>query len=235
MSIPHASPEDAWYAQVPEHLLDTFPEAFAYVQDDPALPRVMLIGDSISIGYTPTVRRLLAGRANVHRPPDNGAHTAHGLDRLDAWLGDRPWHVIHLNFGLHDVAYVNQEGERVAPAQGHHQVSEADYAENLRTLIDQMAASGAQLIWATTTPIPPGAAHRKLGDEIRYNAIANEIMREAGIPINDLHGFIEPHLDTLQRPANVHFTEAGSVLLGERVAQVIQGALDEPEKGGTAS
>src|SRR5512137_2492523 len=42
--------------------------AFAPVSDDPKLPRVLLIGDSISIGYTLPVRKLLAGKANVHRP-----------------------------------------------------------------------------------------------------------------------------------------------------------------------
>ena len=49
--------------------------AFATVVDDPALPRVLLIGDSISIGYTVPVRKALAAQANVHRIPENGADT----------------------------------------------------------------------------------------------------------------------------------------------------------------
>ena len=37
---------------------------------DPKLPSVLLIGESISKGYTPEVQKLLAGKANVHsRPP----------------------------------------------------------------------------------------------------------------------------------------------------------------------
>ena len=43
------------------------PNPLAQIQDTPGLPRVLLIGDSISIGYTLPVRRLLAGKANVHR------------------------------------------------------------------------------------------------------------------------------------------------------------------------
>src|SRR5436305_496918 len=69
--------------------------AFAPVQDDPVLPRVLLIGDSISIGYTVPTRKLLQGKANVHRIPENGGPTSNGLAKLDKWLGDGKWEVIH--------------------------------------------------------------------------------------------------------------------------------------------
>ena len=45
--------------------------AYAAVKDDPTLPRVLLIGDSISIGYTVPTREKLKGKANVHRPGTN--------------------------------------------------------------------------------------------------------------------------------------------------------------------
>ena len=60
--------------------------AFAPVKDDPGLPRVLLIGDSISIGYTVPVRERLKGRANVHRPTTNAGPTSNGVKNLDAWL-----------------------------------------------------------------------------------------------------------------------------------------------------
>ena len=47
--------------------------AFSNPEDDPKLPRVLLIGDSISIGYTTGVRKELKGRANVHRIPGCGS------------------------------------------------------------------------------------------------------------------------------------------------------------------
>ncbi|MGH9721085.1 MAG: SGNH/GDSL hydrolase family protein, partial [Bryobacteraceae bacterium] len=77
--------------------------AFRQIEDAPGLPRVLLIGDSISIGYTETVRTELKGKANVHRIPTNGATTVNGLKNIDDWLGSKPWHVIHFNFGLHDL------------------------------------------------------------------------------------------------------------------------------------
>ena len=80
--------------------------AWDFVKDDPALPRVLLIGDSVSRGYTAAVRKALAGKANVHRAPANCGPTASGIKHIDAWLTDHPggekWDVIHFNFGIHD-------------------------------------------------------------------------------------------------------------------------------------
>ena len=67
--------------------------ALVDVPDVPGLPRVMLIGDSISIGYTLKTRELLKGLANVHRPRGNCGDTASGLGNLDQMLGKEHWDV----------------------------------------------------------------------------------------------------------------------------------------------
>jgi len=71
------------------------PEYFAPIEDRSGLPRVLLIGDSISVGYTLPVRALLKDRANVHRIPVNGGPSSRAVARLDQWIGDRKWDVIH--------------------------------------------------------------------------------------------------------------------------------------------
>ena len=68
--------------------------AMAKIKDKPGLPRVLLIGDSISIGYTVPVREMLEGKANVHRALTNCGPTIKGVKELDSWLGDEPWDVI---------------------------------------------------------------------------------------------------------------------------------------------
>src|SRR5688572_11788905 len=77
------------------------------VTDVAGLPRVLIIGDSISIGYTVPTREALQGVANVHRPLTNCEATVVGLVRLDEWLAtggaDKKWDVIHFNWGLHDM------------------------------------------------------------------------------------------------------------------------------------
>jgi lysophospholipase L1-like esterase len=195
--------------------------ALAPVTDDPKLPRVLLIGDSISIGYTLPVRKLLGGKANVHRPTENGGPTTNGLSRLSSWLGGGKWDVIHFNWGLHDLKFM---------ADGQRQVSPEAYEQNLRELVRRLQATGAKLIWASTTPVPDGKLSpvRNNADVLAYNAIAGQIMREHRIAIDDLYGFAQPQLSSIQRPANVHFTAEGSAALARQVAASIEAMLSKP-------
>ena len=85
----------------------------APVEDVAGLPRVLLIGDSISIGYTVPAREALRGKANVHRPLTNCGPTTRGLENLSQWLGDADWDVIHFNWGLHDLKYLGPDDENL--------------------------------------------------------------------------------------------------------------------------
>ena len=185
---------------------------------DPDLPNVLLIGDSISIGYTNFVRRTLAGEANVYRIPTNGGPTTRGMEHIDEWLRDIEWDVIHFNWGLHDIRRDDDPAE--------WQVDEDSYRDNLTALVRRMVQTGATLIWASTTPVPEGASRRVPGDELRVNAIAEPIMSHHGVRVNDLHAFVLPHLDEYQRPANVHFNEEGYAFLGAAVVEAIREALE---------
>ncbi len=191
--------------------------AFAPVADDPKLPRVLLIGDSISIGYTLPVRKLLEGKANVHRIPENGGPTSNGTTKLEKWLGEGKWDLIHFNWGLHDLKLVD----------GKHQVPLEDYEKNLRELVKKLKASGAKLVWASTTPVPEAKTNppRNAEDVARYNDVAKKIMDETGVAIDDLYAFALPKLKEIQLPANVHYSAKGYEALAGEVAKSIQAAL----------
>lgn len=196
--------------------------ALAPITDQAALPRVLLIGDSISIGYTIPTRELLKGKANVHRIPTNGGSTKNGVESIDKWLGTGKWDIIHFNWGLHDLKHWKDGKLDMAGPQ----VSTLDeYEKNLRTLVKRLKATGAKLIFATTTPVPEGSGGRTLGDDLPYNAVAVRIMKEEGVSINDLNAYCRPKLPELQLPKNVHFSPAGSKALAERVAKEIEAAL----------
>ena len=196
--------------------------ALAPVADVAGLPRVLIIGDSISIGYTLPVRELLSGKATVHRIPGNASSTANGLKRLKEWLGSNKWDVIYFNFGLHDAKL---------PPEGVGHSSLTQYDKNLRELVSELKATGAKLIWATTTPVPNGgnlAPNRRFADVAAYNAVAAKVMRENGVVIDDLNALITPNLARLQRSNDVHFTAEGSALLARQVAKCIQAQLVNP-------
>lgn len=204
--------------------VSTSPE-YAPVLDDPALPRVLLIGDSISIAYTLEVRALLTGKANVHRPFANCGPTSLGLEHLDEWLGEKSWDLIHFNWGLHDMVHIDEHGEKIAPALGKPRADAEQFEKNLRELVRRLQATHADLIWCSITPVPPGERERFSGTEALYNAAAARIMAENNVSINDLHAFASTNLEKWQRPANVHFVEEGSSALAKRVTSVIEERL----------
>ncbi len=183
--------------------------AWDFVQDDPKLPRVLLIGDSVSRGYTQPTRVTLAGKANVHRAPANCGPTASGLKNLDVWLGAGKWDVIHFNFGIHD---------RATPA--------ADYVKRLEEIVTRLEKTGAKLIWASTTPIPDNPAQKQTAlSVVEKNALAAEVMAKHGIPTDDLFGAMTPRLKEFQPPLDVHYTGAGYDFLGARVGESILARL----------
>jgi len=182
-----------------------------FVQDDPNLPRVLLIGDSVSRGYTQSVRKALAGKANVHRAPANCGPTSLGLRKLDVWLGDGKWDVIHFNFGIHD---------RNTPI--------TEYSQRLEQLVERMEKAGEKLIWATTTPIPDDPAKNQTAVSIvERNQAAAQIMQKHGVATDDLFTVVTPHLETMQNPNDVHFNAAGYEFLGQQVGKTIEDGLKQ--------
>jgi len=196
-----------------------------------ALANVLIIGDSISIGYFPPARELLKDKAVVIHNRGNAQHTRFGLEKLDTWLGQTKWDVIHFNHGLHDLKYVDENGKNVSVGKGRPQIPIGQYEKNLDELVKRLKRSGAELIFATTTPVPDGTGIRVKGDAKKYNVAAKRVMKKHGIAVNDLYSFAMPRLAEIQRPHNVHFHETGSFLLGEQVAAGILDKLEGRQGG----
>ena len=161
---------------------------FTPIKDNPKLPRVLIIGDSISIGYTLPTRKLLMSKANLHRIPTNGGPTTKGLASIDTWLGKSKWDLIHFNWGLHDLKYMGPNGRNLFPKEkgGKPQVPIDAYEKNLDKLVTRLKKTGAKLIWRNTTPVPPGSKGRYVGDSVKYNAAATRVMKKHDVPTHDL-------------------------------------------------
>lgn len=204
--------------------------AFQPPEVDPSLPNVLLIGDSISIGYMVDARKALEGKANVFRPATNCGPTTRGLEQIDQWLGDRKWDIVHFNFGLHDLKYMGPKNENLADpkaADSHQQVPIDQYEANIEKLAKRIKQQAKVVIWRETTPTPEGAAGRVPGDSAKYNAAAAKaIARVGGIQTDPMFEYAKSIADT-QRPANVHYTPEGSKKLGQHVAEVILDALSD--------
>ena len=198
------------------------------------LPNILIIGDSISIGYTPFVREMLKSKANVLRPMladgklENCSGTTKGVENIDRWIGVTKWEVIHFNFGLHDIKHVDPaNGEGSNNPKHPLQADLKQYKTNLEIIVEKLKATGAKLIFATTTPYPDKVEGplRDPGMPAKYNREAVKIMNKNNIIINDLYAFMLPRMKELQLPNNVHFTEEGYKALAGKVVERINEAL----------
>ena len=184
-------------------------------------PNVLIIGDSISMNYTPVVQKILVDTANVERVPGNCRSSAHGAERVEQWVAGEKWDVIHFNFGLWDW-YGWQQDTRATPES---------YRRNLEQIVGHLKATGARLVFATTTPPCPAAEHSSRvlvtpGRATEFRAVALKLMKANGIRINDLHQTMLPVLATHQKAANdVHFKRSGRDMLATKVAAAIRDAL----------
>ena len=174
-------------------------------------------------------------KADVTHHPGNAQHTGTGLKKLDDWLGDEEWDVIHFNWGLWDLCYRHPDAKTTGKrdkVRGTLTTPIEQYEEQLERIVERLKKTDAKLVWASTTPVPENEPGRFAGDAEKYNRVAAQIMQKHEIIINDLHRFAATRLDEIQKPSDVHFTEEGSRSLASQVSKVI---LQQLETGCSAS
>jgi hypothetical protein len=197
------------------------------------LPKVLIIGDSISMAYTRYVKQVLHGKAVVTHHKGNAQYTGHGLRMLDQWIGDTNWDVIHFNWGIWDMyGWRYHKIDRSPPV----------YEQRLDELVIRLKKTGAKLIWGTTTPVCPAQERTMLikwkkefkvspATEQLYLDAALRVMKKHHIQVNDLHALIAPERGKYAlSDDDVHFTKAGCKMLGEKVAESIANNLKEGEQ-----
>lgn len=207
--------------------------------DDPRLPRVLVIGDSISMNYHEAAKAALNGVANYHRIENNAFSTEHGVTNTELWLGDYGqrglhWDVIQFNHGLHDL---KQKFDAETNTWGAYAVPLDAYRKNLAKQIAILRKTGARLIWCSTTPVPndnPSTYARRKGAAKEFNSAALEVIRNhPDILVTDLHGVVHKSakFDGWRQGKDVHFyQEAERKVLGEAVAATVRKALETKPK-----
>lgn len=189
------------------------------------MKKVVLIGDSIRMGYQQTVADQLADVAEVCWPEINGGDSRKALENIIDWVGARPADLVHINAGLHDLKRNRQTGAFQVPLQ--------EYARNVEEILTAIgSATTGKIIWAATTPVNETCHHERKpfdrfeADVRAYNEAAADICRRHQVPVNDLYAtLIDNGVESYLSPDGVHFNDAGYVLLGGKVAEVIRRSL----------
>ncbi len=182
--------------------------------NDHDLPRVLLIGDSITRGYYKHVEANLKGKAYVSRMATSKSLGDPALlDEVALVLKEQSFDVIHFNNGMHGSGY-----------------SEQEYAAALPKLVATLRryAPKAKLIWASTTDVRQRnhleQADPKTERIVQRNRDAAAILEKQRIPINDLFSLVRDHPE-YHAQDGVHFNEKGSEILGAQVSSSIEKML----------
>ena len=194
------------------------------------MKQVLLLGDSIRMAYQEAAAQRLRDRCEVVWPKENCRFAAFTHNSLRFWLREWPHpDLIHWNNGLWDLCILYQEDGCFTPLE--------EYLRSLSVILRELRATGAQVVFATSTPahpkkevLPgpfPPCIHRS--DVIRYNAAACRLMRREGVPVNDLFAVMDGREEELVSDDLIHPTEQAVQLLADRVASCILDMLDREE------
>jgi lysophospholipase L1-like esterase len=194
------------------------------------MKKVLLLGDSIRMGYDSYIKELLKDRCEVYYDEnDNGRFAAYTLWQANQFFKNvGAFDVVHWNNGYWDM---NVEAPMV---DAMHPV--AEYVHFLKRIIDEIRRNGAEIIFATTTPIlQSGSALDNTGTGmkinynndwvIKYNNAAKKLMAEQNITVNDLYTLMFQDKNLYKCDDLLHLTEEGYKVCAQQAAKLIQEKL----------
>lgn len=197
-------------------------------QDKPSL---LIIGDSISLGYTPFVIENLTDKAAVFHNPGNAQHSGTGVEKIEEWVADGKWDIVQFNWGLWDLCYRHPDSK----VQGNRDKENGkltytvdEYAANLDSIVSTLQRiTEAKLIFVTTTYVPENEAGRFKNDAIRYNDAAKKIMKKHSVTVNDIYEASIPIHQALGKGSDdVHYSDQGYEKLGELVTKFLKAEME---------
>ncbi|MBR5523913.1 MAG: hypothetical protein IKU51_01420 [Clostridia bacterium] len=195
------------------------------------MEKILLLGDSIRMGYQKDVQELLAGEYEVVCPDDNGRFAAYTLWQANQMFKHfGPFSAVHFNNGYWDM---NVEAPMTEPI---HPVEE--YKNFLRRIVALCRQQGARVVFATTVPIlEAGAAGDNTGVQgtinysnewvKTYNAAALEVMEALAVPVNDLYALCMEDERRYKCEDLLHLSAEGSRRCAEQVADAVRAVLAE--------
>lgn len=204
--------------------------AFVYAQaQDTKPPKVVLLGDSIRLSYTPYVTKQLEGQVQVVSPKPNGGDSSRLLANLEEWAIREQPAIVHFNCGIHDVKKIKSTGQ--------FQVSPEQYEANLRKIVDRLRKETmATVLFALTTPIVDDRASKSRmkvdyelleASALQYNQIALRVMKELNVPVTDTRAALGNSDDwnKLVGADGIHLSPNGYQKIGIAVATAVRKQL----------
>ncbi len=192
-------------------------------------PRILIIGDSISAGYTPYVKSQLHKEALVFHINENAQHTQYGLDNIKRWIGNNHWDLIQFNWGHWDLCYRATSTSSVGKKDKFNGIQQSTldvYKKNLDSLVLILKTTKAKLVFVTTTYVPEKEAGMFHDDVLVYNNAAKEVMRKHSIEVFDIYLESKEIHNKYRKDTNsVHYTRKGYKELAKLISVKLEKEL----------
>lgn len=195
------------------------------VIDLPACKNVLLVGDSIRIGYDKEIKKALEGKANVIFPEDNCQFAAYVCRYLNEWFGGldgKEFDVVHWNAGLHDCLRLFGE-EPNTPIEIYEY-----YIERICQRIKKLCPN-AKVIFATSTSVISEKMNKdfmRYNEDIeKYNEAAVKIVTRYGFEVNDLYSLSLTLPEEAHSDAVHYYTDIGTEAFSGQVLEFVSKAL----------
>ncbi len=190
------------------------------------MKKILLIGDSVRMGYDRYVKESMKNLAEVYYPAENCRFTSYVLRSLHMWTDELRLYeadAVHWNAGLWDTLRIYGDEPLTSPSA---------YAENVERITKRLRFlfPHAKLIFAASTPVLEygfidGFEMRYDRDIERYNEIARDVITRYGCEYNDLYGLLSDRQEKYHSDQTHYYTAAGTKLIGGRVNAVLCEAL----------
>lgn len=202
------------------------------------MKKVMLIGDSIRLGYQDDLTRELSGEFDVWGTTDNCRFAKYTLNELGRMFegfsansdkktdnallmpgasasgGITYPDIIHWNCGLWDTSIVCEEDGPFTPIP--------EYISYMSKILRELRKVTDKVIFATTTPVKPQNPNQKNEIITEYNKAITEFMEKEGVMINDLNKLVSENIDEYISADNIHLSECGKKACAAQIAECIR-------------
>ena len=180
------------------------------------MKKLLLLGDSIRLGYEADVKKNLENEFEVWGPPANCCFAKFTLCNLKGWLnsyGETP-DVIHWNNGFWDTCVRFEEDGNFTSID--------EYVRDMLKILRELKKLTDKVIFATTTPVREGSLNQHIEYIERLNDIIVPFMKNENIVINDLHSLVRPRKDELICDDKIHLNDEGKKVCAAAVAEMVR-------------
>ena len=185
-------------------------------------PDVLIIGDSISIGYTGPLIKTIGDKYDVRHPADNCRNSYYTLQNIDTWLDQYPHNIIIWNNGIWDTTRADWLDQYMPDAiRSNYGTSLEDYKSNLIQIAQKLKSTSSRVIFLTTTDIPKISGVFEIGKEIDLNSIAYSVLPSMGVEVYDLYSFALSIQDAHTNDFDVHFKTSSNYKFAYFIKDII--------------